>query len=186
MDVGHSNGWRMDDVVPAAEIVAPIDAELAARAGRAELPRRGRRALALPRRQRRDRRDRLGHAAVLRRLHARAALRGGAALHLPLRRPRPRPARARCAAAPRTRSSRRDRARSGSARDDRYSEIRSAETADLPQGRDALHRRLRHGERRWCAFRPPRTRDEIDQQGRLESRSPTGGRSFDRNRGSRP
>jgi cyclic pyranopterin phosphate synthase len=28
MDVGHSNGWRLDDVVPAAEIVAAIDAEL--------------------------------------------------------------------------------------------------------------------------------------------------------------
>ena len=28
MDVGHSNGWRMDDVVPAAEIVSAIDAEL--------------------------------------------------------------------------------------------------------------------------------------------------------------
>jgi cyclic pyranopterin phosphate synthase len=28
MDVGHSNGWRLDDVVPAAEIVATIDAEL--------------------------------------------------------------------------------------------------------------------------------------------------------------
>jgi cyclic pyranopterin phosphate synthase len=28
MDVGHSNGWRMDDVVPAAEIVRRIDAEL--------------------------------------------------------------------------------------------------------------------------------------------------------------
>jgi cyclic pyranopterin phosphate synthase len=27
MDVGHSNGWRMDDVVPAAEIVATIDAQ---------------------------------------------------------------------------------------------------------------------------------------------------------------
>jgi cyclic pyranopterin phosphate synthase len=27
MDVGHSNGWRLDDVVPAAEIVAAIDAE---------------------------------------------------------------------------------------------------------------------------------------------------------------
>ena len=35
MDVGHSNGWRLDDVVPAAEIVAAIDAELPARAGRA-------------------------------------------------------------------------------------------------------------------------------------------------------
>jgi cyclic pyranopterin phosphate synthase len=28
MDVGHTNGWRMDDVVPAAEILAAIDAEL--------------------------------------------------------------------------------------------------------------------------------------------------------------
>jgi cyclic pyranopterin phosphate synthase len=26
MDVGNTNGWRMDDVVPAAEIVATIDA----------------------------------------------------------------------------------------------------------------------------------------------------------------
>jgi cyclic pyranopterin phosphate synthase len=28
MDVGHSNGWRLDDVVPAQEIVAQIDAEM--------------------------------------------------------------------------------------------------------------------------------------------------------------
>jgi cyclic pyranopterin phosphate synthase len=28
MDVGHTNGWRLDDVVPAAEIVETIDAEL--------------------------------------------------------------------------------------------------------------------------------------------------------------
>jgi cyclic pyranopterin phosphate synthase len=27
MDVGHSNGWRMDDVVPAAEIIRMVDAE---------------------------------------------------------------------------------------------------------------------------------------------------------------
>ncbi len=27
MDVGHTNGWRLDDVVPAAEIVGHIDAE---------------------------------------------------------------------------------------------------------------------------------------------------------------
>jgi GTP 3',8-cyclase len=27
MDVGHSNGWRLDDVVPAAEIVQALDAE---------------------------------------------------------------------------------------------------------------------------------------------------------------
>ena len=28
MDVGHTNGWRMNDVVPAAEILAMIDAEM--------------------------------------------------------------------------------------------------------------------------------------------------------------
>jgi len=28
MDVGHTNGWRLDEVVPAAEIVTAIDAEL--------------------------------------------------------------------------------------------------------------------------------------------------------------
>ena len=28
MDVGHTNGWRLDDVVPAAEIVARLDREL--------------------------------------------------------------------------------------------------------------------------------------------------------------
>ncbi|MEP7159219.1 MAG: GTP 3',8-cyclase MoaA, partial [Chloroflexota bacterium] len=28
MDVGHTNGWRMDDVVPAAEVLARIDAEI--------------------------------------------------------------------------------------------------------------------------------------------------------------
>ncbi len=28
MDVGHTNGWRMDDVMPAAEILALIDAEM--------------------------------------------------------------------------------------------------------------------------------------------------------------
>jgi len=28
MDVGHSNGWRMDDVMPAVEIIQKIDAEM--------------------------------------------------------------------------------------------------------------------------------------------------------------
>ena len=51
MDVGHSNGWRLDDVVPAAEIVALVDAELPLEAADAELPRRGRAPLALPRRR---------------------------------------------------------------------------------------------------------------------------------------
>jgi cyclic pyranopterin phosphate synthase len=28
MDVGHTNGWRLDDVVPASEIIAAIDAQM--------------------------------------------------------------------------------------------------------------------------------------------------------------
>jgi cyclic pyranopterin phosphate synthase len=28
MDVGHTNGWRLDDVVPAAELVATVDSEM--------------------------------------------------------------------------------------------------------------------------------------------------------------
>jgi cyclic pyranopterin phosphate synthase len=28
MDVGHSNGWKMDDVIPAAAIIKMIDAEM--------------------------------------------------------------------------------------------------------------------------------------------------------------
>ncbi len=28
MDVGHTNGWRLDEVVSAAEIISILDAEL--------------------------------------------------------------------------------------------------------------------------------------------------------------
>ncbi len=47
MDVGATNGWRMDDVVPAAEIVRMIAAELPLAPGGPELQRRSRAALAL-------------------------------------------------------------------------------------------------------------------------------------------
>ena len=86
MDVGATNGWRLDDVVPAAEIVRTIGAEFPLEPVEPALPRRGRRALALPGRRRRDRRHRVGHAAVLRRLHARADLGRREDLHVPLRR----------------------------------------------------------------------------------------------------
>ena len=33
MDVGTTNGWRLDDVVPAAEVIRRIDAELPSRRG---------------------------------------------------------------------------------------------------------------------------------------------------------
>ena len=85
MDVGATNGWRMDDVVPAQEIVDRINATWPIEPVDRDLPRRGRRALALRRRQRRDRHHRLGHPAVLRRLHARPALGRRRALHVPVR-----------------------------------------------------------------------------------------------------
>ena len=47
MDVGHSNGWRLDDVVPAEEIVALIDAAMPLEPVPAPVPRRGGRALPL-------------------------------------------------------------------------------------------------------------------------------------------
>ena len=74
MDVGNTNGWRLDDVVSAEEIVAQARRRLAARAARACPRRRDRAPLPLPRRRRRDRRHRLGHAALLRRLLARPPL----------------------------------------------------------------------------------------------------------------
>ena len=85
MDVGHSNGWRLDDVVPGRG--DPFDDRRRAAAGARgrELPRRGRRPLPVPRRRRRDRRDRLGLATVLRGLHARATVGRGAPLHVPVR-----------------------------------------------------------------------------------------------------
>jgi hypothetical protein len=68
MDVGTLNGWRMDDVVPMREM-SPCQCRLADRARRgehfgevAERWRCGRR--------RRNRRDRLRDAAILRQLHA--------------------------------------------------------------------------------------------------------------------
>ena len=84
MDVGTTNGWRLDDVVPAAEIVARSTRD--GRSSRScRLPRRGRQPLALPRRRRRNRHDRLGHPTLLRRLHTRAAIGRRQALHLPVR-----------------------------------------------------------------------------------------------------
>ena len=75
MDVGHTNGWKMEHVVPSRELVARINARIADRAGRSELRRRGRRALALQGRLRRNRLHLFGHPGVLQGLYARAALR---------------------------------------------------------------------------------------------------------------
>ena len=86
MDVGTLNGWRMDDVVPAEEIVAAIDAEMPLEPVESaySLQRRGGGAVPVPGRRRRDWRDRLGHAALLRRLHSPQALARGLDLYLPV------------------------------------------------------------------------------------------------------
>lgn len=65
MDVGTTNGWRLDDVVPAAEIPNAIDAIWAARAAASQLSRRGREPVPPPRLRRRDRPGRLGHPAIM-------------------------------------------------------------------------------------------------------------------------
>ena len=132
MDVGHTNGWRMDDVVPGAEILGDDRRRAADRARRAELRGRGRAALALPRRRRRDRSHLVRHAAVLRRLHAGPALCRGPSLHVPVRRARARPARDR---ARRVSDDELDNAIAGiwRGRTDRYSELRTAETAAEPK-----------------------------------------------------
>ena len=92
MDVGHSNGWRLDEVVPAAELVDTIAAawpvEPAEPAYRGEVAGRWRYA----RRRRRVRGHLVGDPAVLPRLHARADLGRGQALHVPVRGRGPRPA----------------------------------------------------------------------------------------------
>ena len=84
MDVGHTNGWRLDDVVPAAEVVETISARWPLKAVepayRGEVARQYR----YRRWRRRDRRDQQRQPAVLRRLHPRPPLRRRAALHLPL------------------------------------------------------------------------------------------------------
>ena len=141
MDVGHTNGWRLDDVVPAAEIVARLDDAFGVEPAEARLPRRSRAALAVQ--------DGVGEVGVIAsvtqpfcgdctraRLSAegklftclfavrghdlRALIRGGAADD-------------ELEAAVRT---------VWGGRADRYSDLRSAATAEPGQGRDVLHRRV--------------------------------------------
>jgi cyclic pyranopterin phosphate synthase len=88
MDVGATNHWRMDEVVSASEIIKLIGAEFPIEPAAANY--RGE-AVALPGRQGRDRDHRVGHPALLRRLHPLAYLGRGEALHLPVRTSRPRP-----------------------------------------------------------------------------------------------
>ena len=102
MDVGHTNGWDLEEVVPGRRDPRAHRCRAAPRAARSALSGRGRDALALSGRQRRGRRHRLGHAALLWHLHACPTHGRGHAVHLPLRGPRHGPARRRCAGAPTT------------------------------------------------------------------------------------
>ena len=153
-----------------------IDAEFPLEPVEPRLPRRGRAALALPRRRGRDRRHRVGHAAVLRRLHARADLGRGQALHLPVRRRAATTCARSCAAARRTTSSaRRDRRRLDAPhrpllRDPHRRRRRPA--AD----RDVLHRRLTWGNP-WFPHEPPPL-PQFHARGQLASRpaKPASGR----------
>ena len=85
MDVGNKNGWKMDEVVPTAEIVERIHAELPLEPSRGQLFWRGRAALSLCRWRRRNRLDQFRDAALLRLLHTHAAFTGRADFHLPVR-----------------------------------------------------------------------------------------------------
>ena len=91
MDVGSTNGWRMDDVIPSRRGRAPHRRGLpaASRPSRTT-PARSPNAGATGRR-RRDRRHLLGDAGLLRRLQPRAPLDRRLALHLPVRPAGPRP-----------------------------------------------------------------------------------------------
>ena len=133
MDVGHTNGWRLDDVVPAAEIVAALDAEFGVEPAEANYRGEVAQALPLPRRLRRDRRDRVGHTAVLRRLHPRAPLGRGKPLHVPLRRFAATTCGPCSAAAAPDEEIEAELGRVWAGRADRYSDLRSAATDGLPK-----------------------------------------------------
>ena len=114
MDVGQTNGWRLDDVVPAAEILARVQAAFPLE------PLEPNYAGEVAGRWRYQ--DGAGEIGVIasvtrpfcRRLHPGAALGRRLALHLPVRRPRPRPARRHARREPRTRRLQRSFAGCGS------------------------------------------------------------------------
>ena len=74
MDVGTTNGWQLEDVVPAAEIVELIGAEHPLDPVAPSYPGEVANRFRYRDGDGRDRRHRLRDAAVLRRLHARAPL----------------------------------------------------------------------------------------------------------------
>ena len=141
MDVGATNGWKMEHVVPSRELVGAHPSRAADRAGRPRLSRRGGRALALPGRRRRSRLHLLGDSSFLPRLHPGQVVGRRSAIH--------------CLFATKG-TDFRSPLRGGATDDeisqligkvwnaptDRYSEIRTAETRQATQGGDVIYRRL--------------------------------------------
>ena len=146
MDVGHSNGWRLDEVVPAADLVETLAAELAGASRRT--PRTAARS---PDRWRYL--DGGGEFGVISSVTSpfcgdctRARLSADGKLYTCLFAVDGHDVRAvlrgrgdRCGAG------RLPRGRSGPARGDRYSELRSATTSTPPEGRDVRDGRVRSG-----------------------------------------
>ena len=141
MDVGHSNGWRLDDVVPAAEIVAAIDAELPVEPAepnyRGEVAKRWRY------------RDGGGEIGVIASVTqpfcgdcTRARLSAEGRLYTCLFGVRGHDLRALVRGGRSDGELRDEIGRIWGRRTDRYSEIRSANTADLPKVEMSLHRRV--------------------------------------------
>ena len=152
MDVGASNGWRMDEVLPSAEVIARVNAVFPLEPLEAQAARRDGRALALRcgrcRGTGRDRRHLERHAGLLPRLQPRPAVDRRQAVPLPVRAPGPRPARAAARRLQRRADRSGDRPRLagprrpllGAARRDRARAAVCRRRA--ASRRDALHRRL--------------------------------------------
>jgi GTP 3',8-cyclase len=132
MDVGHTNGWRLDDVVPASEIVAAIDAEhpleAVEPAYRGEVANRWRY---------RDGSGEIGVIASVTRPFCgdctRARLSADGKLHTCLFATRGHDLRALVRGGASDEGLAETIAGIWTVRDDRYSELRTAETADLPK-----------------------------------------------------
>jgi cyclic pyranopterin phosphate synthase len=140
MDVGTTNGWRMDEVVPAAEILATINQRWPLEPVQANYP-----GEVASRYRYRDGAGEIGliagHATILRGMHPRATVGRRQALHLPIRHQRPRSPR------PATRWAERRATPSPPTNDlDKASRslLRDAARPHQPaaQDRDVLHRRL--------------------------------------------
>ena len=85
MDVGNTNGWRLDDVVPAREIVETIGRAHPLRPVEPEYPGEVARRWRYADGAGEIGGHLIGHRAVLRRVHARAPVGRGQAVHLPVR-----------------------------------------------------------------------------------------------------